>query len=63
MLTLSFPYWLIPTIITIGCYVYAIYIYDDKSGSGFMSGIGNIFMLIPASIISLISWIIYAVFK
>lgn len=62
MLTLSFPYWLIPTLITIACYVYAIYIYDDGS-SGYFSGIGNMFMLIPASIISLISWIIYAVFK
>jgi len=63
MLTLTFPYWLIPTIITIACYVYALYIYDDKSGGGHLSGIANVFMLIPASIISLVSWIIYAVFK
>jgi len=62
MLTLTFPYWLIPTIITIGCYVYAIYIYDDGSG-GYMSGIDNMIMLIPASMISLVVWIIYAVFK
>ena len=62
MLTLTFPYWLIPTIITIGCYVYAMYIYDDGS-TGYGKGMGNVFMLIPASIISLVSWIIYAVFK
>ncbi len=61
MLTLTFPYWLIPTIITVVCYVYAIYIYDD--GNGYLSGVGNLFMLIPASIISLISWIVYAIFK
>jgi len=61
MLTLTFPYWLIPTIITVVCYVYAIYIYDD--GGGYLSGMGNVFMLIPASTISLISWIVYAIFK
>ncbi len=62
MLTITFPYWLIPTIITIGCYVYVLYIYDD-GGTGYGSGIGNIFMLIPASIISLVTWIVYAIFK
>ena len=62
MLTITFPYWLIPTIITIVCYIYVIYIYDDD-GTGYGRGIGNVFMLIPASIISLVSWIVYAIFK
>ena len=63
MLTITFPYWLIPTIITIACYVYALYIYDDGSSGDYFRGMGNMFMLIPASIISLISWIVYAIFK
>jgi len=62
MLTVSFPYWLIPTIITIVGFVYAIYIYDNDSNDYF-AGMGNIFLLVPVSIISMISWIIYAVFK
>jgi len=61
MLTLIFPYWLIPTIITIVCYVYALYIYDDNTEYG--RGMDNLLMLIPAFIISLISWIVYAIFK
>ena len=63
-MTLSFPLWLIPTIITIICYGYVIFIYDNnKYDSGYLRGINVLLMLIPASIISLISWIIYAIFK
>lgn len=60
MITLSFGSWLIPTIITIGAYVWAIWIYDDGT-SGYLSGIGNMFMLIPASIISMLAWMIWGI--
>jgi len=53
--------WMIPTIITIVCLVYALFIYND--GEGYLSGIGNLFILIPALLISLVSWIIYAILK
>ena len=54
--------WMIPTAITVCSIVYALCIYDDGS-SGMFSGLGNIFMLIPAMFISMVSWIVYAVFK
>jgi len=61
MITIQFYGWMIPTVITIACFVYAIFIYDD--GGGFMDGLGNLIMCVPASIISMIAWIIYAICK
>lgn len=52
---------MIPSIITFGCLFYALYIVNP--GHGYGSGLPNIFALIPALGISLISWIIYAIFK
>jgi EamA domain-containing membrane protein RarD len=40
-------------IITIICFGYAIFVYDD--GGGYFSGLGNMLMLVPAGIISTIS--------
>jgi hypothetical protein len=53
--------WMIPTSITIITFGYAIFIYDD--GPGLWQGIGNLLLLVPASFISMIAWIIYAIFK
>lgn len=61
MITISFGSWLIPTIITVIAYVYAIWIYDDGSSHGYLSGIGNLFMLIPASFISMLAWMIWGI--
>lgn len=61
-MTVTFAAWWIPTIITVVGLVWALFIYDDGS-SGWLSGIGNIFMLIPVLVISMISWIIYAILK
>ena len=61
MLTLSIPAWAVPTIITVCCFVYAIFIHDD--GPGYFSGIGNLMLLAPASFISMLAWIVYAIFK
>ena len=54
---------MIPTIITIWGYCWALFIYDDGSDGGWFSGSGNVFMLIPVSIISTLSWILYAILK
>ena len=61
MITLNFAGWWIPTIITAICVGYALFIHDD--GGGMFSGMGNVFLLVPALFISMISWIVYAIFK
>jgi hypothetical protein len=61
-MTITFAAWWIPTIITVAGLVWALFIYDDGA-SGWFSGLGNVFMLIPVLVVSIISWIIYAIFK
>lgn len=61
-ITLIFAWWWIPTFITVAGFVWAIFIYDDGR-SGYLNGLGNLFMLIPVMLVSLISWIIAAVLK
>jgi len=52
------PLWVIPLLITIISFGYALFIHDD--GGGYFSGIGNIVLMAPAGIISTIAWMIYA---
>ena len=59
--TLTFAWWWIPTAITVAGLMWALFIYDD--GGGYMSGIGNLLALVPALAISMVAWIIAAVFK
>jgi len=59
-MTIIFAAWWIPTIITIVCILAAI-LHND--GGGYFSGLGNILMLVPALGVSLIAWIVYAIFK
>lgn len=60
--TLVFAWWWIPTAITVAGFVWVFFIYDDGS-SGYLSGLGNLFMLIPVMAVSMASWIIAAVLK
>jgi hypothetical protein len=60
-MTITFAMWWIPTIITAIALFWAMFIVDD--GGGYMSGLSNIFALIPALFISCVSWIVYAIFK
>lgn len=60
-MTITFDAWIIPAVITVGGLIYALFVYDDGDWLG--SGIGNALMLIPVLFISLISWVLYAVFK
>ena len=60
-LTITFGAWVIPTIITVSSVGYAIFGHDD--GGGWLSGIGNLILLVPALGVSMISWIVYAVLK
>jgi len=62
MITITFASWMIPTAITVFGLVYALFIYDDGS-SGYCSGIGNVFMLVPALAVSCISWMLWGIFK
>lgn len=59
MITITFGSWLIPTIITVICCGYAIFIFDD--GDGYGAGLGNIILLVPALFISTLAWIIWGI--
>jgi len=59
-MTITITWWMIPTIITISGILYAL-TYDD--GGGYLSGIGNMILLVPILCISLVSWIIAAILK
>lgn len=53
-------WWIIPSFITLVAVGWALFIVED---SGTFSGLKNIFALIPALLVSLISWVIGAFFK
>jgi EamA domain-containing membrane protein RarD len=61
MIEIKFYGWLIPALITLFCFGYALFIHKDESGM--MSGLGNILLLVPAGIFSTIAWIVYATLK
>ena len=55
---LHIPGWILPLTITAASYFYALVVHKDEGG--YFSGLGNLLMLVPASIISAIAWMIYA---
>ncbi len=61
-MTITLTWWMIPTIITISSICYAIFIHKDVGG-GYLNGIGNILMLIPALFISMMAWLVAALLK
>jgi len=62
MITVSINSVVIPIMITLILFSYAIFIHNDEP-SNYFSGIGNLLLLIPASIISLICWVVWAILK
>lgn len=62
MITLTFAWWWVPLGITIASIVWAVWIYNDGT-TGYLSELGNLFMLIPAMAVSMIAWIIAAFLK
>lgn len=60
MIEISVGYWAIPSIITAVCVLAALCV-DD--GGGHFSGIGKIFALVPALLVSTAAWMIYSFFK
>lgn len=60
-MTITLYTWMIPTIITVGGLIWALFIVKDPPG--YMSGIGNIFMLVPVLFVSCIAWILWGIFK
>lgn len=60
-MTLAISWWMIPSMITIVGILWAIY--GHKDGGSYLSGIGNLLLLIPVLAISLVAWIIAALLK
>lgn len=61
MLTIHIHSWMIPAFITVVLCGYTLFIHDDGGGIG--AGIGNIILTVPALLVSMISWIIWGIFK
>jgi len=61
-MTITLSWWAIPTLITVAGLIWALFIYDDGASS-YASGIGNIFMLVPVLFVSMVVWILAAIFK
>ena len=59
MMTITFAWWAIPTIVTVAGLYWAFFVIDDGGGS--MSGLTNLLALIPVSVVSSIVWVIFAV--
>lgn len=59
-MTITITWWMIPTTITVIAVCLAL-AHDD--GGGMFSGIINMFLLVPALLVSLIAWVIGAIFK
>lgn len=60
-ITISFSWWMIPTLVTVLSMLWALYWPADDSGLG--GGIVRLFMLVPALAVSLIAWVIFAILK
>jgi hypothetical protein len=61
MITITVGSWIIPTAITLIGLIWALFVVDD--GPGYGSGIGNIFALVPALLVSCVAWIIWGICK
>ena len=59
-LTITFGAWVIPAVITLISIVWAMW---PDYGDGMLAGIGNVILLVPALFVSMLSWIVYAIFK
>ena len=60
-ITITFGSWMIPVVITIVSCGYALF-HNDGS-SGYMSGVGNIIMMVPALFISMLAWMLWGIIK
>jgi hypothetical protein len=61
-ITIHFQWWMIPTLITVLSFSWALF-WPFEDGAGFLSGLANLFAFVPASVLSMISWIIAGVLK
>jgi hypothetical protein len=61
MMTITITWWMLPTIITLVSFGYVLFIHDD--GGGYLSGLGNLLLLVPVSFVSMVAWIIAAFCK
>jgi hypothetical protein len=60
-MTITLTWWMFPTILMVCSIGYVVFIYND--GGGYLSGLGNLLLLIPALALSCLAWIIAAIFK
>lgn len=59
MITITIGSWIIPLSITLASVVWALFYVENTDGMGLV----NLLALIPALSISLITWIIWGIFK
>ena len=59
-MTLTITWWMVPTAITIISVLLAL---NCDRGGGQWAGLSVMFALVPASLVSMVSWIIAAFFK
>ena len=59
-MTITIHWWIIPTFITVGGVIWAL---THKDTSSYLSGLGNLLLLIPVLGVSLIAWVIAAFYK
>ena len=60
-MNIALAWWAIPLIFTIFCFWLAWF--KTRHDSGLFAGLGLLFMLVPASLASMLSWIIAAFCK
>lgn len=61
-LTLSFQWWMIPAVVTILAYCWALF-WPFDNNNGLFAGLVNLVALVPASILSLVTWIVAGFLK
>jgi len=65
-MTIDIALWNIPVFITVTSIVAAFFFVKEDKSSGFLSGVSAVFSLglnlIVALVISLLSWVVYAIF-
>lgn len=59
--TITFAWWWIPAAITVAGFIWAVFIVDG--GSGMLSGLANLFAMIPVLVVSCLAWAIAGALK
>lgn len=55
-MSINVDWWVVPLLVTVFCFWLAWF--RTRHDSGFFSGVGLMFMLVPASLVSMLSWVV-----